>query len=161
VVQIGRVNRKEVSMGHKEIDVRRVIPAPPAAVFAALQDRSQWPAWSGHDEFELVRPGAAGPYDVGSVGLLRSGRRVMREEIVEVVQGRRIGYTLLAGLPLRGYRAEFDLTPVPDGTEVRWHSRFDAPPGSGWIYVAALRRFTRRLLDGLSRRAVTVASRPR
>ena len=148
-------------MGHKEIDVRRVIPAPPAAVFAALQDRSQWPAWSGHDEFELVRPGAAGPYDVGSVGLLRSGRRVMREEIVEVVQGRRIGYTLLAGLPLRGYRAEFDLTPVPDGTEVRWHSRFDAPPGSGWIYVAALRRFTRRLLDGLSRRAVTVASRPR
>jgi uncharacterized protein YndB with AHSA1/START domain len=161
VVQIGRVNRKEVSMGHKEIDVHRVIPAPPAAVFAALQDRSQWPAWSGHDEFELVRPGAAGPYDVGSVGLLRSGRRVMREEIVEVVQGRRIGYTLLAGLPLRGYRAEFDLTPVPDGTEVRWHSRFDAPPGSGWIYVAALRRFTRRLLDGLSRRAVTVASRPR
>jgi len=148
-------------MSHKEIDVHRVIPAPPAAVFAALQDRSQWPAWSGHDEFELVRPGTAGPYDVGSVGLLRSGRRVMREEIVEVVQGRRIGYTLLAGLPLRGYRAEFDLTPVPDGTEVRWHSRFDAPPGSGWIYVAALRRFTRRLLDGLSRRAVTVASRPR
>jgi len=154
-------NRKEVSMSHKEIDVRQVIPAPAAAVFAALLDRSRWPAWSGHDEFELVRPGVAGPYDVGSVGLLRSGRRVMREEIVEVVQGRRIGYTLLAGLPLRGYRAQFDLTPVPDGTEVRWQSRFDAPPGFGWIYVAALRRFTRRLLDGLSRRAVTVAAGPR
>ena len=148
-------------MGHKEIDVRQMIPAPPAAVFAALLDRSAWPAWSGHDEFELVRPGAAGPYDVGSVGLLRSGRRVMREEIVEVVQGRRIGYTLLAGLPLRGYRADFDLTPVPEGTEVRWHSRFDAPAGFGWIYVAALRRFTRRLLDGLSRRVVTVAAGPR
>jgi len=138
-------------MGHREIDVRRVIPASPAAVFASLLDRSRWPAWSGHDAFELVRPGAAGPYDVGSVGLLRSGRRVMREQIVEVVTDRRIGYTLLAGLPLSGYRADFDLTPAREGTEVCWHASFDAPPGFGWIYVAALRRFTRRLLDGLTR----------
>jgi uncharacterized protein YndB with AHSA1/START domain len=140
-------------MGHKEIDVRRVLPAPPTAVFATLLDRSSWPAWSGHNGFEPVRPGATGPYDVGSVGLLRSGRRrVMREEIVEVVPDRRIAYVLLAGLPLRGYRAAFDLTPTGQGTEVRWHSSFDAPPGFGWIYVAALRRFTRRLLDGLARR---------
>ena len=139
-------------MGHKEINVRRVIPAPPGAVFASLLDRSRWPAWSGHDAFELVRPGAAGPHEVGSVGLLRSGRRVMREEIVEVVADRRIGYTLLAGLPLRAYRAGFDLTPTADGTEVRWHAAFEAPPGSGWFYVVALRRFTGRLLRGLSER---------
>jgi hypothetical protein len=138
-------------MGHKETEVRQVVPAPPPVVFASLLDRSRWPAWSGHDAFEPVQPGAAGPYDVGSIGLLQSGRRVMREQIVEVDPGRRIGYTLLAGLPLRGYRADFDLTPVGEGTEVRWHSSFDAPPGLGWIYVAALRRFTRRLLDGLSR----------
>lgn len=99
-----------------------------------------------------MRPGAAGPYDVGSVGLLRSGRRVMREEVVEIVPDRRISYTLLAGLPLRGYRADFDLTPTSEGTEVRWHASFDAPPGLGWIYVWALRRFTGRLLDGLSQR---------
>jgi uncharacterized protein YndB with AHSA1/START domain len=140
-------------MGHKEIGVRRVVPAPPAAVFAALLDRSTWPAWSGHTAFEPVRPGVAGPFDVGSVGLLRSGRhRVVREEIVEVVPDRRIAYTLLAGLPLRSYRAGFDLTPVPGGAEVDWQASFDAPPGSGWVYVAALRRFTRRMLDGLSRR---------
>jgi len=140
-------------MGHKEIDVRRVIPARPAAVFATLLDRSSWPGWSGPQSFKPVRPGAAGPYDVGSIGLLRSGRRrVMREEILEVVPDRRIGYTLLAGLPLRNYRADFDLTPTHEGTEVRWHSRFDAPPGFGWIYVAALRRFTTRMLEGLSRR---------
>src|SRR4029450_12966428 len=151
-------NRKEVPMGHKEIEVRQLIPAPPTVVFASLLDRSTWPAWSGHDAFEPVRPGAAGPYDVGSVGLLRSGRRVIREEIVEVVADRRIAYTLLARLPLRGYRARFHLTPVRGGTEVRWHSSFDAPPGFGWIYVAALRRFTRRLLDGLARRVVTVAA---
>jgi uncharacterized protein YndB with AHSA1/START domain len=138
-------------MGHQEIEVRRAIPAAPEAVFASLLDRSTWPAWSGHDAFELVRPGEAGPYEVGSVGLLRSGRRVMREEIVEVVPARRIGYTLLAGLPLRGYRADFDLTPTPEGTEVRWHAAFDAPPGFGRLYVAALRRFTGRLLDGLTR----------
>jgi uncharacterized protein YndB with AHSA1/START domain len=143
---------KEVSMGHKEIDVRQVIPAAPTAVFASLLDRSSWPVWSGHDAFELVRPGAAGPDDIGSIGLLRSGRRVMREQIVEVVPDRRIGYTLLAGLPLRGYRADFDLTPTGEGTEVHWHSSFDAPPGFGWVYVAALRRFTHRMLDGLTRR---------
>jgi len=139
-------------MGHKEISIHRVIPAPPGAVFTLLLDRSTWPAWSGHDTFKLVRPGAAGPYDVGSVGLLRSGRRVMREEIVEVVADQRVGYTLLAGLPLRGYRAGFELTPTADGTEVGWHAAFDAPPGFGWIYVSALRRFTGRLLDGLSQR---------
>jgi hypothetical protein len=100
----------------------------------------------------LVRPGTAGPYDVGSVGLLRSGRRVMREEIVEVVADQRVGYTLLAGLPLRSYRAGFQLTPTPEGTEVGWHSSFDAPPGFGWLYVWALRRFTARLLDGLTKR---------
>jgi uncharacterized protein YndB with AHSA1/START domain len=139
-------------MGHKEINIRRVIPAPPGAVFALLLDRSTWPTWSGHDTFELVRPGTAGPYEVGSVGLLRSGRRVMREEIVEVVADQRVGYTLLAGLPLRGYRAGFELTPTAEGTEVGWHATFDAPPGFGWIYVAALHRFTGRLLDGLSKR---------
>jgi uncharacterized protein YndB with AHSA1/START domain len=139
-------------MGHKEIDIRRVIPAPPGAVFAPLLDRSTWPAWSGHDAFELVRPGVAGPYDVGSVGLLRSGRWVVREEIVEVVTDQRVGYTLLAGLPLRGYRAGFELTPTAAGTQVGWHSSFEAPPGLGWLYVWALRRFAGRLLDGLSRR---------
>jgi uncharacterized protein YndB with AHSA1/START domain len=139
-------------MGHKEIDIRRTIPAAPGAVFAPLLDRSTWPAWSGHDAFELLRPGTAGPDDVGSIGLLRSGRRVMREEIVEVVADRHISYTLLAGLPLRGYRADFDLTPTTEGTQVRWHATFHAPPGFGWIYVAALRRFTGRLLDGLSQR---------
>ena len=31
-------------MGHKQIEVRQVIPAPPAVVFATLLDRSTWPA---------------------------------------------------------------------------------------------------------------------
>jgi Polyketide cyclase / dehydrase and lipid transport len=76
----------------------------------------------------------------------------MREEIVEVVADRRIGYTLLGGLPLRGYRADFDLTPTADGTQVRWHATFDAPPAFGWLYVTALRHFAARLLDGLTKR---------
>jgi hypothetical protein len=42
--------------------------------------------------------------------------------------------------------------PAAEGTEVRWYSAFDAPLGVGWIYVAAPRRFTARLLAGLSRR---------
>ena len=131
-------------MGHKEIAVRRVVPAPPAAVFATLLDRSHWPEWSGHTGFEPVRPGAAGPYDVGSVGLLRSGRRrVVREEILEVTPDRRIGYAAehgLADLSLRTLAAGLGTSHrmlifhfgSKEGCWSRWCGRSRPGSGSCW-----------------------------
>lgn len=70
----------------------------------------------------------------GAPGELRPGVKVQRGEAVH----RRVDGV--------------DLTPTAAGTEVRWHATFEAPPGFGWIYVVALRRFTGRLLQGLSER---------
>jgi hypothetical protein len=60
-----------------------------------------------------------------------------------------------AGLPLRGYRADIDLTPVESGgTDIRWHSTFRAKvPGTGWLYRVVLGRFIQRCVDGLAAHA--------
>ncbi len=37
---------------------------------------------------------------------------------------------------------------------IQWHSSFDPKvPGTGWLYRHQLRRFIKRLVDGLARRA--------
>ena len=135
-----------------EVDVRDTLPADPDVVFGFLADRTTWPTWSGHDRFELLQPGATEPQGVGAIGLLHKGRKVMREEIVEVRPGRRVSYSLLAGLPLKDYRADVDLEPSGSGTAVRWHSTFKAPPGTGWLYRYALTVFIKRSLAGLRTR---------
>jgi hypothetical protein len=69
-------------------------------------------------------------------------------------------YELLAGLPLRGYRADIDLTPADGGTVIHWRSRFTAKvPGTGWLYRWALGRFIQRCADGLATHAATLTSR--
>lgn len=139
-------------MATTEVDVRRTVPAPPPVVFRYLADRTTWPTWSGHDRFELLQPGATERQGVGAIGLLYSGRNVMREEIVELQPDRRVSYALLEGMPLRDYRADVDLEPAGAGTAVRWHSRFEAPFGTGWLYRLVLTLFITRALRGLSAR---------
>ena len=44
----------------------------------------------------------------------------------------RFAYEMLSGLPLRDYQAEVTLTDSAEGTEIHWHSEFDARiPGTG------------------------------
>jgi hypothetical protein len=79
------------------------------------------------------------------------GETVPREEVVEVVPERRLSYVLLDGMPLDGYRADIDLTPVDGGTEVRWRSRFTARRrGMGPVYRRMLGLFIQRSVDGLA-----------
>lgn len=138
------------------IDKRAVVPAPPAAVWADLVDGPTWPTWSPLGSYELVTPGATGPdAPLGEVRIFRTkqaiGESVAREEVVEVVPERRLSYALLDGLPLDGYRADIDLTPVAGGTEVRWRSTFTGRrPGAGWFYQRILGLFIQRCVDGLA-----------
>ena len=131
--------------------------APPAVVYALLVDGETWPSWSGHDEFELVTPGEGDGDGLGAVRILRRGRTRSREQIVELVPDRRLGYVLLSGLPLRDYRADIDLTPERGGTAIRWHADFSARLGTGWIYRLALDRFLGQTAAGLAARAAEVA----
>ena len=127
-----------------EIDVTVHSKAGPGTVFALLEDAGTWPVWSPIGSY---RP-------EGNLRVFRTGRTVSREEVVEQVPGRRLGYRLLSGLPLNDYRADVDLTPSAGGTDIRWHSTFTGKvPGTAWFYRLVLGRFIRRCAEGLAQHA--------
>lgn len=144
-------------MALQEIDVRAVVPAPPAAVWADLVDGGSWPSWSPLGRYELERSRTAPP-DLAPLGEIRTfhtkqlvGESHAREEVVEVVPQRRLSYVLLDGMPLDGYRADIDLTPVDGGTEIRWRSTFTARrTWMGPVYRRLLGVFIQRCADGLA-----------
>jgi Polyketide cyclase / dehydrase and lipid transport len=144
-----------------DIDVSARSTADVATVYGLLADSSLWPTWAPLGSFELERPGQVTPCGLGAIRIFRTGTVTSREEIVELIPNRRLSYTLLSGLPLRGYRADIDLTPDranPDGgTMIRWHSRFTAAvPGTGWFYRWFLGRFIQRSANGLAANAAKV-----
>lgn len=133
--------------------------APPAAVYAALRDGSTWLHWTDLESFALERTGGDEPEGIGAIRVWRRGRYTFREEIVELVPGRRFSYTLLSGLAIRGYRADVDIEPdAAGGGTIRWHSSFlPKIPGTGWLYRRALEQTTRSFTEGL---AAYAAARP-
>ncbi len=141
-------------MACQHVDATAWSAAPPAAVYALLVDGATWPTWSGHDGFELVARGEGDGDGVGAVRVLHRGRTRSREQIVELVPDRRLGYTLLAGLPLRDYRANVDLAPERGGTAIHWYSDFvPRVPGTGWLFRRALNRFMAQAAASLAERA--------
>lgn len=135
------------------IDIRTRIAADPETVWNLLDDSASWPSWTPIDTHEPVVPrGADG---LGEVRVFHNGRHVVREEIVERRSESRLSYVLLAGLPLRDYRADIDLgRSAESGTDLRWHTTFRPNrPGTGWLYRFALRRATQSFVDGLAVRA--------
>ena len=148
-------------MGRQHIEVEATTTADPGTVYALLRDGATWPAWSPLGSFALERPGEDEPEGLGAVRVFRTGRFTSREEIVELRPDRRFSYVLLSGLPLRGYRADVDLTPVEEGaggTRIRWHSAFDAKlPGTGGLFRRRLGAFIEELVQGLATRAAADA----
>lgn len=141
-------------MGRRHVEATAWTPAPPAVVYGLLIDGAGWPVWSGHDAAEVVEPGEGDGDGVGAVRVLTRGRIRSRERIVELVPDRRLGYELISGLPLRGYRANVDLTPERGGTAIRWSSDFEAKvPGTGWLYRLALSRFMAATTRSLAEKA--------
>ena len=124
-------------------------------VYGLLRDGATWPVWSPIDAFELLQEGPDGGESLGAIRLFHTGRHRSREEVIALEPNRRFGYALLAGLPLRGYRAFIDLDQHDGGTAIHWHSSFRAKvPGTGWIYRRALGSFIQRCVDGLAAYAV-------
>jgi hypothetical protein len=146
-------------MPRRRIDVRTFSRATPDVVFALLADGSSWPRWSPIESFRLERPGDPPPEGVGAVRVFRRGRTTGRDQLVELVPGRRLGYVSLSGLPVRDYRATVDLQATGDGTEIRWRSSFlPTVPGTGWLLQRGLRRFLHQCASGLAEHAA--ATRP-
>lgn len=130
--------------------MRGVTSADADTVYALLRDGASWPRWSPLGSFELVSEGTAEREGLGAVRLFRTGRTRSYEKIVALEPGRRFGYALEHGLPLRDYVAYVDLAPRDGGTEIHWHSTFTAKiPGTGWCYRLFLGAFLKRVVAGL------------
>lgn len=139
-------------MGRKRIEALATSGTDADTLYRLLLHAETWPSWSALDSYELIRPGSPDPDGVGTIRLFRTGRSRSREEVVEAVAGKRLSYVLLEGLPLRGYRADIDLTRRGDGgTQIAWHSSFEPKwPGTGWLYRKVLAIFIQRCVDGLA-----------
>lgn len=138
-------------MGEQRISAKAWTAATPAEVYRLLRSGATWPVWSPIDSFELEAEGPDGGESLGALRVFRTGRAKSREEIVELQPDARFSYALLSGLPLRGYRADVDLTPEDGGTAIHWHSTFHAKlPGTGGIFRRFLGTFLQRCVDGLA-----------
>ena len=136
----------------QRISVRARTSAPADTVYALLRDGASWPKWSPLGSFELVREGEGEPEGLGAVRLFRTNGVSSYEKIVALEPGRRFGYALERGLPLRDYVAYVDLSPRDGGTDIHWHSTFTPKiPGSGWFYRWFLGSFIKRVAAGLAR----------
>jgi hypothetical protein len=149
--QLVHLAAKELEMGRKRIDVEATTSAAPSAVYALLRDGSTWPDWSPIGSFTLDKEGEAEREGLGAIRIFQTGRTRSCERIVELVPDQRLSYTLVSGLPLRGYRADVDLEPNGAGTTIHWRSSFDPQvPGTGWFYRLLLQNFIGRTARGLA-----------
>ena len=136
----------------QRISVHARASAPADTVYALLRDGASWPKWSPLGSFELVREGDGEPEGLGAIRLFKTNGVRSYEKIVALVPGRRFGYALERGLPLRDYVAYVDLSPRDGGTDIHWHSTFTPKiPGSGWFYRWFLGSFIKRVAAGLAR----------
>lgn len=122
-------------------------------IYSMLLDRPTWPSWSALDSFAHETDGDDGPNSLHAIGTFTTGKTKSREEIVELIPDRRLSYSLLSGLPLPNYRADIDLTPSGSGTDIRWHSTFNARFGTGWAYRFGLGKFIAKCVRGLAAEA--------
>ena len=133
--------------------------AEPAEVFAVLADATRWHEWAGKmiTVSEWEREGDPAPGGVGAVRKLGRPPAYALEQIVEYDPPHHLAYTILRGLPVRGYHADIDLLPTTTGgTTIRWAGAFEPKiPGPGALFAAALHR----IVHGYAAAAASEAER--
>lgn len=121
-----------------EVEAEARSTAPPERVWALLADACSWTRWAGFDDVQVEGDDA-----VGQIRRNRRGRITGRDRVIVFDAPRHYAYESSSALPVRDYRDDVTLAPVPaGGTHIRWRSRF-APriPGTGWLLRRGLRRF--------------------
>lgn len=126
------------------IEAHAKTPASPAAVWELLDDASMWPKWGSWSQVEIE---GGGPQEPGAVRVLVKWPFRLRERVTELVPGERMGYELIDGMRVRGYRSIVTLEESAEGdTDVRWRSTYDqAGPLTAVILRLAVRDACRRL----------------
>jgi len=136
----------------RRIHVTAQTPAGAAAIYGLLADGSSWPRWSPIESVSLEQPGDPRPEGVGAVRALGRGRIVGRDQILDLVPGRRFAYASRSGLPVRDYVGEVDLADDPGGgTTIHWRASFSPKvPGTGWLLERGITRFLDECAHGLA-----------
>jgi hypothetical protein len=146
-------------VAHQGIDIRKTTPAEPAAVWRLLGDSFTWPSWTPIEWVIVDRHGDK--HGLGEMRTIKLGRSRLREEIIERQVESTLSYKLSSGRPLRHYHVDIDLTPLPEGTEIRWYTTVKAMvPGLGWLYRRALTKMTQEYVDGLARHSAREGDGP-
>jgi hypothetical protein len=119
------------------------------AVWALLEDVSKWKEWGSWSESEVE---GGGPQQLGAVRVLVRKPYRVRERITEWAPGERLGYELLDGMKVSGYRATVTLTDAPGGsTVVTWRSTYEqAGPWTALVLRLAARDTAKRLARAAS-----------
>ncbi len=119
------------------------------AVWALLAEAEAWPRWGSWSETEVEGGGELGP---GAVRMLAGRGFRVRERITVWEPGERLGYELLGGMKVEGYRSTVTLEDAPGGgTTIRWRSTYDrAGLFTSVILVLALRDSAKRLAKAAS-----------
>lgn len=134
--------------------------APIDVVWAALVDTRSWPTWAPQDEAWLDREGSPDPEGVGAVRRFRTGRWLVREEVVAFDPPHDFSYRLLSGLPLRDYVATVRLDERAGGTRITWRATFRPTyPGTGPLLRRRMRLLLEDIAGALARHAPTVPPR--
>lgn len=133
--------------------------APLETLFELVRDHSTWLRWTDIQSIEIESAGDAGPNGVGAVRKIVGASGVeIRERIVEVVEGKRIRYELLSGLPVTRYEGSTEFTTEPDGrTLVRWTSTFAAEAPEA---IADLSLYLGRVVRKMVRQVALAAETP-
>lgn len=141
-------------MSPLRVEAEQIARATPAAIWALVSDVRRYPEWGPWSAAGYQRPGDDSPHGPGAVQWLRSARRAYLryptsiEKVLEVEENRRLVYTVIGGIPVRNYRAEVTLTPVADGTRVRWGATWDTTL-AGRIVQRGLRRLYPQMIADL------------
>jgi hypothetical protein len=148
-------------------EVKATSKALPDTVYALLLDGRSWPAWMGVDHVDIEPSGsiyipATEFSKIGETRLIRTGRYVSREQIVELIPDQKFSYIVLDGM-LHDYKGEVSLTASPKGgTEIRWCGVFRMSlPLAGWLMKLYLTRFMQRGVNKLARYAEKVQAEQR
>ncbi len=128
----------------RTIEAAATTTAPPATVWALLADASKWQQWGAWSKVEIEGGGEQGP---GAVRALVRAPFHLRERVTTWEPGARMGYELLEGMRVRGYKSEVTLEPTAQGgTVVRWRSTYDrAGPLTVLLLRFAIRDACRRV----------------
>jgi hypothetical protein len=137
--------------GRRSIQAQARSKAPVAEVWPLIGEAHRWKDWSFLTRSELERVGDQVPDGVGAVRRFTRYGVGSREEVVGWDPPRHLAYTILAGLPVRHYRADVILTPEGDGTRISWSATFDEKiPATGRLMVVALEKTIARFAKSVA-----------